>query len=461
MKEELAVFAPDPLLPLVKTTNTSQAPDPSMSSPQPPDSIEALADTLRREHGVTVNTQQRRRLAWLAARLGTPFVWTGLRPAPEECRLLVVVEPPGRLQLERLDQTLAQDGALVIPCGEDSAYDALKSRLSGFGIVGADGTEGPHQLWWGGHAGRNAKCTIHNAEAPAAMSLREPGTDHGKSRAERLLTLWQACTQAVVWRTQATGGDASVARPLEFDCDFAVRRRTDWQLSPHTLYFGRRPAAEALLLTWTKFCRAFRTVDDMQLLDQAWCLVTSQTALDTLWLPEVDQPVAIQSVKGFAGECVMAVPEWSRPVRPAERTGPPELSMPGVTTTGRCAMAIVRDSQSRGSRALASTVEALAHAFAADPADFCQLEVVLCTTRDDLHAAFSAASVDSVLVVTPAHVVTADIFRKLADESRLCAVVSPPLQVFDLAQSRALRRRAIVRPRADHEDTTGASVSDR
>ena len=427
-----------------------------MSNPQPPDSIEALADTLRHEHGVTVNTQQRRRLAWLAARLGTPLVWTGLRSAPEECRFLVLVEPPGRLQLERLDHTLAQDGALVIPCGEDSAYDALKSRLSGFGIVGADGADGPHQLWWGGHAGRNATCTIHVVAAPAELQSREAGSHHGGSRAERLLALWQDCTQPVVWRTQATGEDASVARPLEFDCDFAVRRRTDWRLSPHTLYFGRRPAAEALLLTWTKFCRAFRTVDDMQLLDQAWCLVTSQTALDTLWLPDVDQLAAPQSAQSFTGEWVMAVPEWSRPVHPAERTGPPEFSMPGVATTGRCAMAIVRDSQSRGSRALASTVEALAHAFAADPADFCQLEVVLCTTRDDLHAAFAAASVDSVLVVTPAHVVTADIFRRLADESHLCAVVSPPLQVFDLAQGRALRRRAIVRPRTDHDDTTGA-----
>jgi hypothetical protein len=431
----IAVFAPDRRLRLVKSRRQPNALVEVMSTPKSAHSADTIADTLRHVHGVTVNPAQCRRLNWLASRQGAPFVWAGRQPLPDKCRFVVAVEPPGRLQLERVDRAIASDAVLAIPCGEDPAYDELKTRFTCFGTVGADGADGPHQFWWGGNTPR------HVLRAGDVAATAAPPPDIGSCLeaplAERLLSLWQASSQPVVWTDHARDEGARVAKPSAFDCDFAVRRLDDGRLSAAALYFGRRPAAAALLLTWEKFSRIFRKVDDMQLLDQAWRLVTSQTPLDTLWLPEFHDDVARKSAPSCIREWTVAMAEWPQSTHPAARTGPPELSMRGAAATGRSALAIVRDSQSRGSRALASTVESLAHAFATDSADYCQLEVALCATRHELQAAFAAASVDSVLVVTPAHAITDDIFRKLADESRLCAVVSPPLQPYKFPRTRA------------------------
>jgi hypothetical protein len=407
-----------------------------------PHSIETahdLVDLLRGDHGLTLNAAQIRRLAWLMPGRSRPQIWTGSRPASATADLLVVIDPPSSLRLELLAATLAPDTVVVIPCGEDPAYDALKSRLVGFGTVGTQGAEGPHQMWWGG---LNLRCLSTSIRTTAARPLtRLPNTTpvhDAISQAERLLELWEHGAEPLLWTSGAEAAPDGLALAT-LDGDFAVAKHNRRRFAGHTFYFGRRPPAEALLRTWVEFCRCLPTIDDVQLLEQAWCLVTSQTALDTIWLPDCDtQP--FRSTTDIAGHYDPLLPERLEVAGRTERTGPPELLMSAATTGERRAIAIVRDANAYGSRALAATMEALAHAFAADPADYRQLEIMQCASRDDLHVALAATSVESVLVVTPAHAVADDAFRRLADDSRLCTVVvAPPLQVFDMAQFRARR----------------------
>jgi hypothetical protein len=402
---------------------------------------DTLAERLQSDHGVTINAAQRRRLAWLAAHRGAPFLWAGRQPLPDGCRFAVLVDPPGRVPLELAGAALADDGVLVIPCGEDPAYDALKSRLTPFGTVGADGARGPHQLWWGGRDWRKF-ARMERVDARPLVSVSPDENEPPRSDeplAERLLGLWRTRTQPLLWTDRPHDPGPGLGVLPALDCDFAVCREARCWFEMHTLHVGRRPAAETLLLTWVYLCNRFPTVDAAYLLDQAWCLATSQGGLDTIWLPAGDAGL----VHRTGDDRPVALPERLQMARRAERTGPPELAMASRVTNGRRALAVVRDAHACGSGALAATLEALAGAFAADPADYRQLEVMLCTSRDELHAAFGTAAVDSVLVAAPAHPVPADTFRHLADDSRLCPVVaSPPLQVFDIADFRTSRRES-------------------
>jgi hypothetical protein len=414
-----------------------------MNEPHPSVTADTFAERLRSEHGVTINAAQRRRLGWLARRRGAPFFWTGRQPLPDGCRFAVLIDPPGRVPLELAGAALADDGVLVIPCGEDPAYDALKSRLTPFGTVGADGARGPHQLWWGGRDWREFARAEQVAMPPlVAMSPDDNEPLRGdEPMAERLLGLWRTRAQPLLWMVRPPEPGPGLGVLPALDCDFAVCRAARCRFETHTIHVGRRPAAETLLLTWVYLCNRFPTVDAAYLLDQAWCLATSQSGLDTIWLPAGDADPVHRADDDVNDARPAALPERLQAARRAERTGPPELAMASGVTSGRRVLAVVRDAHAHGSGALAATLEALACAFVADPADYRQLELVLCTTRDELHAAFGTAAVDSVLVVAPARPIPIDTFRRLADDSRLCPVVaSPPLQVFDIADFRSSRK---------------------
>ena len=103
--------------------------------------------TLRAD-GVWLGEHQARRLRWVSRTFGPPVRWDRLS---EACggRTILVLDPPTGAGAELLVSSLTSHDAVVIPLGENPAFDFLKSKLTEFGTVGAS-ADGPHELWWGG-----------------------------------------------------------------------------------------------------------------------------------------------------------------------------------------------------------------------------------------------------------------------------------------------------------------------
>ncbi len=112
-------------------------------------SSEALKQLLDSNH-IKLGEQHRSHLDWLIARFGPPAVWSGANSVTSGSRLIIVVEPPTGPQVDLLYRSLHSACAVVIPFGENPAFDFLKSKLKDFGTIGSSGFDGPHELWWGG-----------------------------------------------------------------------------------------------------------------------------------------------------------------------------------------------------------------------------------------------------------------------------------------------------------------------
>ncbi|MTW18851.1 hypothetical protein GJ689_21875 [Rhodoplanes serenus] len=115
------------------------------------------------------------------------------------------------------------------------------------------------------------------------------------AKARFVLDCWHGSDVPVVW----LDADATVeAYPALFDqieSDFAVHRWDGWQFGSGTLYFGKSPAALALLQQWVLRCEADPITWDQVHLQSAWCDIAAPSGLTTHWLPRsylqiFDQP---------------------------------------------------------------------------------------------------------------------------------------------------------------------------
>src|SRR5262245_39616160 len=85
-------------------------------------------DRLLSANGIRMNAAQRRRLAWLAERLGRISIHQGGAAPARETGVVIVLEPPSGPAAELLCRSLRGDCAVVIPFGENPAFDFLKSK---------------------------------------------------------------------------------------------------------------------------------------------------------------------------------------------------------------------------------------------------------------------------------------------------------------------------------------------
>ncbi|MEW6639372.1 MAG: hypothetical protein AB1586_02620 [Pseudomonadota bacterium] len=424
-------------------------------------SLDAL-DAQLHFHRITLGDRQRRRLRHLAQRHGAPAIWDGPDSRIDGQRLVMALEPPTGPRAELFFRALHDHSVVVVPFGENPAFDFLKSKLIDFGTIGAAGREGPHEVWWGGPSWSAIAPPAEAAALPRVESCyaRALGADHithlarsltalaldfdieaidaaagalpGRDKADFILRMWEKHDRPILWLDADTVMLAPPQLPAAFDCDFAVHKWNRWEMSTRVLYFGRSPAAEALLRTWREFSHAYPSVWDGHALDQAWSLVSSQMALDTLWLPrgyhalQGDQgarPVILHKRATTTADLGPdgGFPKALRTARRACRTGAPEslivIKAPEATT--QPVTVILHDIQTAGARAVAKSVEAVASAFAADPAGFSHLELSLCPWQDDAKAtaAAAAASRHRILEIAPSDAVASDIFRTLATSS--------------------------------------------
>src|SRR5437879_1410120 len=96
------------------------------------DGLQTNFDQLLAANGIRMSAAQRRRLAWLSERLGRATVHhAGLMPG-RDYGVIILVEPPSGPAAEILYRSLRADCAVVVPFGENPAFDFLKSKLTDF-----------------------------------------------------------------------------------------------------------------------------------------------------------------------------------------------------------------------------------------------------------------------------------------------------------------------------------------
>lgn len=429
-------------------------------------------DRLLSASGIRMNTAQRRRLAWLAERLGRISVHQGGAVPTLESGVVIVVEPPSGPAAELFCRSLRGDCAVVIPFSENPAFDFLKSKLTDFGTIGPS-LDGPHEMWWGGINWR-AIAPEQGARANAPLRVvscypRALGGDHARALQSKLaefeiaceitpidtvdgermsasektafiLQMWQTHREPLLFiEADATLGEAPLL-PSQLACDVALHKWNRWEMSARTLYFGRSAAAEALLRNWHQITTAYPAVWEGYLLDQAWSLTSSQLPLDTIWLPRSYHAPADDLGTPRHTTIAYALPvdgadlgpdgEFSvamRAARRASRTGGRD-SMIVITSqaaSNDAITVIMRDIAASDAHEMAVSIEAVTEAFAADCGGFGRLELALCPWQDDIRAAKSAArqANNRIIEIAPWQTLPADLFRTVGQSRDAGSVV--------------------------------------
>lgn len=434
-------------------------------------SCEALNRLLDSNH-IRLGERHRNHLDWLVAHFGKPVIWSGAESVTSGSRLIVVVEPPTGPQVDLLVRSLHAACAVIIPFGENPAFDFLKSKLKDFGTIGSSGFDGPHELWWGGlhwsslpHRGPEqlpliVSCHPRSAGDDAASGLRQslialgldflieaidtasPNQMLGREKTKFILNAWETSRRPILWVEPDSILESSPVLLTRVNCDFAVHKWNRCEMSARTLYFGRSAAAETLLRTWHDFATGYPAVWDGYALDQAWSLISSQLPINTVWLPRSyheasggrgrrSNPVIIQRVDATTSDLGpdQGFPRALRAARRASRTGAPEALVAIKSQQEqkseqdlRCAVTVIlRDIQSADARTVAAAVDSVVAAFKKDSGGFGQLELSLCLWREDLNAATAVATVakNKILNVTPAEKLSSNLFRSFAQNANV------------------------------------------
>jgi hypothetical protein len=406
--------------------------------------------------GIRLGRAQRDRLDWLVREYGAPAL-----DVPSDLRrnsVIILREPLSGAAAELFYRSLTPGCAVVIPRSENPGFDFLKSKLTEFGTVGPCGTDGPHEMWWGGIGWskfltaadastvrpRIVSCYPRGGDATAAFALRhslerfdlachiEPiETQLGDrvlcfEKAEFMVRMWNKYREPLLFvEAGATLREAPLL-PSFLGCDVALHKWNRWEMSARTLYLGRTDRAEALLRTWQQLAASYPAIWEGYLLDQAWSLTSSQVPLDTVWLPR-----SYHALKGDLGAMRATVlhdqqtttlelgpdPAFAgivRSARRAGRTGARDafMVMTSKAETAGCIAVILRDITASDAGAVAATVEAVTGAYANDCGGYGRLELSLCAWQEDVGAACEAAAQarHRILEIAPGQRIANDFF---------------------------------------------------
>ncbi|MFC0240429.1 hypothetical protein [Rhodopseudomonas telluris] len=430
-------------------------------------------DALLRSADLRLNDAQRRRLGWLVAQFGAARLYRrGDKLGPED-RLIIVTNPLNSAGAELFYRSLRPGCVVVVPFGENPVFDFLKSKLSEYGTVGTHGADGPHELWWGGISSietllpcpaaterlRVVSCYPRRGDDQGALRLQqaverqqltahiEPIDSacddrlHCAEKADFIARMWGRFAEPLLFLEAGADLNDAPLVPVRLGCDLAVHKWNRWEMSARTIYLGRTAAAEAFLGVWRQLAELCPTVWEGALLDQAWCLATSQRSLDTVWLPR-----SYHALVGDLSESKATVvhdlrsttadlgpdPSFAaiaRAARRAGRTGPSDalvvMQSPALSTDS--VAVILHDVGAADARAVAATIDAATSAFATECGGFGRLELTLCAWRDEADAARRAARAGraSVLEIVPGQPIPPNVFSSLA-KGHGAAVVPVP-----------------------------------
>lgn len=436
------------------------------------DGLPTNFDQLLAANGIRMSAAQRRRLAWLSERLGRATVHQAGSLPGRDHGVVILVEPPSGPAAEILYRSLRADCAVVVPFGENPAFDFLKSKLTDFGTIGPS-FDGPHEMWWGGLNWRPI-APAEGSRSEAALRVvscypRACGEDHASALREKLaefeiasdivpidtadgqhmraseksafmLQMWQEHREPLLFiEADATLSEPPLL-PSSLGCDIALHKWNRWEMSARTLYLGRTAAAEALLNNWHHLAIAYPAVWEGYLLDQAWSLTSSQMALDTAWLPRSYHAPAEDAGTPRHTTVVHHLPTDNsdlgpdaefgvtmRAARRASRSGGRDamIVIESPAASNDAITVILRDIATSDAREMAASIEAVTGAFAADCGGFGRLELALCPWQDDIRAAKSAAASanNRIIEIAPWQALPADLFRAVGQSRDVGSVL--------------------------------------
>jgi len=403
---------------------------------------------------------QRHRLQQLARRHCGTAVWdgSGLVEAPD--MTVIVLNSATAPRVETLIRSLHENSIVIVPFGENPAFDFLKSKLHGYGSIGSQGTMAPHHIWWGGVKPLSVPTGLYRREdtlfvssferrfpideraAQLATALERLGlnrviegattditaTASGVSKIGFIIRQWERANRPIFW----IAPDANVCQhpllPQSLGCDFAIHKKRSGAIDAGAVFFHQTEPARALLDIWYRLSRDYPDLPEAFLLDQAWTLVSSQRQIETAWLPDSywqsgdlqtgDRATVIQCDRHTEPQ----IPDeyLALRIQHARRFGrhqAPEahLIMQGPVQTRGPITVLIRDVLAGNARSVSGAIEAAAQAFATDPGGFSQMEVVLCAWDNDVDSVMQIEDDSWVLVTDPSERLQPHAFSKLGD----------------------------------------------
>jgi hypothetical protein len=392
---------------------------------------------------------QRRHIDWLTIQFGPLQFVDRHSPAHDTNGVVVVTKPSKPIDVGPLLSGLNRRSAVVIPFGEDPAFDFLKSKLTPYGVISPSGFDGPHQLWWGGlseidlrHPASPAAPLVATSypywfdERPVAAwraSAKCFGLDaqvdyaNGTSafdKVESIDKIWRNADRAVLWLDP----HATLRRPpglIEtLACDVAFVRGNDGRARTDVLLLAKTAATETLLRAWLKLSEEFGDLPEGILFDEAWALVSSQRSLSTAWLPQpydmtrndADAILVAGDTAKRADNERDIVPE----IRAAQASGriaapAPHLIVDSDIQSGRTAAVLLCTDAFGDQSTLIERLDDIGTAFTHDCGDFGRLEIVICEGRDDVKRTLDAAGQagSAAIIVEPGSRIPHTFFSRL------------------------------------------------
>jgi len=400
---------------------------------------------------------QRHRLRQLGQRVAETVVWDGVGALPRPDALVVVVEPESAARVETLICSLDRNSIVALPFGENPAFDPIKSKLAPHGLIGADGTESPHQLWWGGVEPLRPSTGIYRPDGTLFVSCyargsiprqtlarfqshlellgldsvveeiaTEPGAMmRGTDKIDFIIRQLNASGRPVFWIDPGAILRQLPVLPQSLGCDVAFLHRTRGEIETRALFFRPTAPAQALLEVWQRLSMAYPDLPESILFDQAWVLTCAQRAIETAWLPgsygECDPAIRGATIELETTACAhdttrsfeifqMIGRRFGRAQAPE-----PHLIMPGSDWRHRPIVVVIRDVQNASAGEVGAALESVASAFEADAGGFCRLEIVLCASDDDVAAVMSLDHESWVVLAGTHERFAADAFAQFGD----------------------------------------------
>jgi hypothetical protein len=407
------------------------------------------------EDALCLGAIQRHRLLQLTRRYCGTVLWDGVSTVTAPALSVVVLNSATAPRIEMLVSSLHENSIVIIPFGENPAFDFLKSKLHAYGSIGSQGTTAPHHIWWGGVKPLAVPTGVYGKQDTLFISLFPSGSIFeekasklaadlerlaldrvvevskseilsGLPKIDFIIRQWERANRSILWIAPEARVFHHPVLPQSLGCDFAVHKRQSGEMDTGTIFFHQTEAARALLDTWQRLTRGYPDLPEAFLLDQAWTLVSSQRQIETAWLPDTYWHPAGHQIWNRTG--VIQYDPIDRPRSPEEfftlpfqrarrfgRHQAPEahLIMQSDGNTRGLVTVLIRDVLADNAQSVSGAIEAAARAFAADPGGFSRMEVVLCAWDDDIDAVMQIEDDTLVLLTNPSERLELDAFSKL------------------------------------------------
>jgi hypothetical protein len=386
------------------------------------------------------------RLRRLTENYNSVICWDGAGAVSVPAAAVVMIEAASATHVQTLVNSLHENSIVIVPFGENPAFDLLKSRLHAHGSLGAHGAEAPHHVWWGGVKPPAVRTGVYRKEDTLFISsfraachevghadrlvgdLRRLGLSHtvigiaqgieiawqSSSKVDFIIEQWTNACRPVFWIDPYARLKGHPLLPQALECDFAVHRQPNGAMTTGALFFHQTESARALLDIWQRLTCSHPDFPESFLLDQAWTLATSQRQIETAWLPDAywrssetktwDDTIILG--KSAAGNDDQLLAPFTMPLQTGRRFGrhqAPEahLVMKGPAGVRKPITVVISDVLAASARDVGEAVEAAASAFAADSGGFSQLEIVLCGWNEDIESVLNIGSYSWVVMTDP------------------------------------------------------------